>query len=358
MKFHRMASVVLALLLFVLVSKDKPSISYAVQLQAGLVAYNKPDALSSQLDDVWLITSDGSGDRRIPVNLVTAQWPVWSRDGQLMAATGEVPTAGNNASSNFFVFNAAGGNLRQVTTYSGQNTGGYGPLFKSFSPDGQSLAYVFIELNVGTASVWVTRLDGTGLTFVGGTSNTEFEGWGIDWSPKTALLITPEATIDFSSGYPLAVTAIFSMPPAVNGMNSKRQITSPHAVLGESVLDQFPVFSPDGQQIAFTRRDVNNVTSAFQTSIGIVNLNGTNERLIATFPGEYILGLSWSGSGTNLVFDRGGQSGGVPTPGSKGLWTINVNGTGLQQIKTGPATSPSWNWSARPSRIFLPLLVH
>src|SRR2546425_585178 len=62
--------------------------------EAGPIAYNRPGVFPLPWGsyDVWLVNSDRSNNHRIPVpsDLLSAQQPEWSRDGQLIAATGFV----------------------------------------------------------------------------------------------------------------------------------------------------------------------------------------------------------------------------------------------------------------------------
>lgn len=319
--------------------------------QGGPIVYNKPGLLT----DVWLINPDGSGDQQIPVNLITAEVPVWSRDGRLIAATGEVPEAGEQAGFNIFVFDPTGTTLLKVTDFPVTPDQFPVSLFKAFSPEGQRLAFVLFERVRQAVLLGVINLDGTGLTFVGGGAVEGFTGFGVDWSPIMDDLIVPVATVDFSSGFPLPVTALFAVPPVGDVLGfcpwpgpfpPCRQVTFPRASFSLFEDDTFPVFSPDGTQAAFVRRISQPLSGLSASSIRVVNTDGTNEREVMAFPGEVIFGISWSPDGTGLVFDRGEVISGIENPGSLGLWMINIDGTGLGQVQVGPAASPSWNWAA------------
>jgi len=111
---------------------------------SGVIAYNKPNSsVNIGGQDVWLANSDGTRDHPVPLitnSLVTAEFPVWSRDGRLIAATG-VLAGGNPTNSNVFVFEPTGANLRQASFLDVPGRT-FEALFKAFSPDGSRLAFV------------------------------------------------------------------------------------------------------------------------------------------------------------------------------------------------------------------------
>src|SRR5437899_3126503 len=113
------------------------SAALAQQGSAGLIVYSQPS--SSGAEEIRLIHPDGTGDRAISTDLVDAEFPAWSRDGQWLAAMGTLKDEGDQTQFNVFVFDAQGKNLQQVTdlTVSGFT---FNRLFKAFSPDGQRLA--------------------------------------------------------------------------------------------------------------------------------------------------------------------------------------------------------------------------
>ncbi len=184
---------------------------------AGPIVYNKPNLLGGV--DAWLINPDGSGDQRIPVNLVTAEVPIWSRDGQLIAATGEVPNAGDLATLNVFLFDSTGGNLQKVTSLvvqrdptTGEITELFEPFFKAFSPDGQRLVVVLFErvLSAVVLTAWGRVGAAWDLMAVVGGGAANLCCWGVDWSPTENLLIVPVETVD-ASGF--GVRPLFAVPP-------------------------------------------------------------------------------------------------------------------------------------------------
>lgn len=65
---------------------------------------------------------------------------------------------------------------------------------------------------------------------------------------------------------------------------------------------------------------------------------------------DYVSHVSWSPDGTQLAFDLGPQAIGplgfpylLAVPSSNALYTINVDGTGLNKLRDAPATWPAWS---------------
>jgi Tol biopolymer transport system component len=97
-------------------------------------------------------------------------------------------------------------------------------------------------------------------------------------------------------------------------------------------------YSPDGSRIAFP---------AGAGQLGVIDIDGTDFRLITppNFNGDS--GLSWSPDGRWIVFNR---------PGSGNLYIVHPNGTGLQQIPLrgagrGRARAFAPGWSPDGTRI-------
>lgn len=350
MAVRRLSMVVVAAL--GLAAAAGPAAPAGVRAQAavaGAIAYVAPAAETGS--EVRLV--DAAGDaRRFPIDLVAVSYPVWSRDGGLLAVTGTAP---GGEAADVFVCDATGEHLRQVTHLSVPGRT-FDPLFKAFSPDGKRLAIVAIA-DAPPGSVYrgievvllVIDVDGTDQTIVSGTAVTGegFPGFGVDWSPVADVLVAPAATLDISSGNPVGVTALFAVPPVADAdqQGLARQLTFPAARLGTTVDDRLPVFSPDGTRLAFVRRfrDVFAATPPI-ASLRLLDLRTGREREVLSLPGEGIYGLGWSGDGTRLVFDRGQESGDLANPGGAGVWVVNADGTGLTQVVAGPAATPTWRW--------------
>ncbi len=84
-------------------------------------------------------------------------------------------------------------------------------------------------------------------------------------------------------------------------------------------------------------------------SIHIKNLNTGADKVVRTFPkGTYITTVDWSPDGTRLVFDLALQRSSPVGPLQEGraetnqIYIMNVDGTGLQQLRGNGNGTPSW----------------
>ncbi len=333
-----------ALPIILLVECSALNVSFA---QQGPVAFIGPDPISPTNTLVYTVNPDGSERRSIPVALVVLHSAKWSRDGQLIAAGGALPAS---PKLNVFAFDRAGGNLRQVTDINISDFEVF-YMFPAFSPDSGQVALVAYSRRVSTGSqflaVLVNSVDGVpGPTVLVDTLDGNlFEGFGIDWSPVANLLAVPIATVELCLGTFVPVTEIWSVPPEQGAFarGLGRPISRHCTTLPILVDDVSPAFSPDGTRIAFVRRIT--LGRDISTSIRVINVDGTGEQEIAFFDSELSWSVSWSAGGNQLVFDRGRVQDGIPLVGSLGLWTINLDRSGLAQLTDPTAYAPSWSWA-------------
>lgn len=305
---------------------------------------------------VSFVNPDGAGVQPRPLDsaLVDPEDPVWSKDGQLLAAT--AAPVGGGPQKNVFIFRPDGTGIRQITGLTtpsipcGALTKPWVIAGKAFSQDGQNLVYSIYELckdPQGTQhSDWELVVNnvtsGQLTTIIGGGPFDADQGVGLDWSPVADTVVVPMTWVNPTTLYP--ATALFGGPPTANSLGTYRRITSPPGRVGFTTFDLFPTISRDGLHVAFVRYDTNAFNNVTTVELRVADMAGDNERVLQTFSQEIITHIGWSPDGSKLVFDRGTSSGLIPNIGGKGLWVLNTSdGMGLTQIVSTTAWSPSWN---------------
>jgi dipeptidyl aminopeptidase/acylaminoacyl peptidase len=128
-----------------------------------------------------------------------------------------------------------------------------------------------------------------------------------------------------------AALSLHAQPTAAPPAN--RMITVADHLDWEDVGD--PQLSPDGKQIAFTRRSVDKVNDKWDTSIWIMGADGSRQRSL-------VMGSAprWSPDGTKLLYIAPGQ------PTGPQLWVRFMDGDGgttqLSRLTEAP-TEPEWS---------------
>jgi Tol biopolymer transport system component len=189
-------------------------------------------------DEIFVMNADGSRPRNITHDPGTDWGPEWSADGRWIAFN-----SGRESSRDLhgFVVDPRGNHLRSL-----------GDLFveyPSWSPDGRRIAFMSqtFEVAGGNYEIFVMNADGSGVTRL--TNFLGDDGWPA-WSPDGTRIAftsirddcryskaTDCETIDDLGEY----HGLYVMNP--DGSNLTRV---------SKVFGQFPVWSPDGEYIAFT----------------------------------------------------------------------------------------------------------
>ena len=342
---------------------------------------------------------DGSGDAIIPVPFANFGFPIWSRNGTRLALTASDPARPDQRGQNVFARNMANGSLQQLTFFNdlvtGDGTRIYSfPYYKAFSPDGSLLAVnslVQYARDFGTSTT-LPVLHVYSASVLGepiqvhtdtGQNNKHHGGEGVDWSPVHNVLAAPlQASAPYQSGGGSGeTTAIVLLEPVTGAVlqGRYRQLTHPFAD-GRSDLglnsylwgehDYYPKFSPNGREVAFVRSFQNlylfrsPTTPDFNIqSLWIVDVETGDEFFVIEFdPGFYVHTVDWSPDGTQLIFDISEQDSGPFGPLQRGraetaqIYVINVDGTGLQQVRGSRNGSPSWSRTPNTSNPVIRIL--
>lgn len=229
--------------------------------------------------------------------------------------------------------------------------------FPAFSPDGSRVAFSWNGKNEDNFDIYIKQLHSESLLRITDNSEVDFlpawspagdeiafvrqgeesglyvcaalggaERWlfrrespifGIDWSPDGAWIA---CSIRDGSEMPFYIALV-----SVKTMEA-HSLTSPES---GSFGDWWPAFSPDGEKIAFTRRD-----GAYQTDVFLVpTAGGKPHRLTASHNVKG--GLDWSADGEQILFGAGLKN-------TSNLWSVSVKGGAAKLLHTrGPADHPS-----------------
>ena len=185
-----------------------------------------------------------------------------------------------------------------------------------------------------------------------GFSGSSTGGDGVSWSPVADVIAYPTTT--FNPANPL-----LSGPTPISAFNSAGQflgnLTSPTSggFLEQFIEhDQFPAFSPDGQQLAYfrQRRFVSGFSGPSQLELRIA---GVAQPILSFDAGQLPSGLSWSPDGTQLAFSVGKQGTeyvpGIgtffefnPNPGTLSVGIVNADGSSPTPFLSPIAASPEY----------------
>ena len=219
--------------------------------------------------------------------------PSLSPDGSRVAFSWEEDTSANSHNYHVYVRSLSSETMLQLTHGDGHE---YKP---HWSPDGSEIVYA--DIDDMTCSLLT-------VSPVGGPSRKladcdKYDGDSMGWSPDGATLAMkgPDYKgIDFLTVATGAVRHFTEVPPTEQ-------------------LDTDPVFSPDGNLLAFVRWHASGVANLYVVPVS----GGEPKRL--TFDNLKIEGLTWEPDSRHLVFssNRGGPF---------GLWRVDIDGNPAQRV--------------------------
>ncbi|KAA3609278.1 MAG: DUF5050 domain-containing protein [Calditrichaeota bacterium] len=198
------------------------------------------------------------------------------------------------------------GEMRQVTKHPG------GERYPVWSPDGKNIAYVRAD------KIYISSSLGNGTEKLL-CSKAAFGG--VDWSPDGKWIAFTEG--DSSNNIFISIISVET--------GERRSLTSiPQKTQWEQ--DLWPVFSPDGQKIAFSRH-----LGFERADIYTVTFDGRQTKRL-TFDEKEVIGLAWTPNGGEIIFssNRGGE---------RRLWRISAKGGKPELLSVGqyaryPTVSP------------------
>jgi TolB protein len=227
--------------------------------------------------DLYLMRSDGTGLRRITSR--GAYTPAWSPDGKWIAFASNRSRPRHENASEIYVMRANGTALRRVT----RNR--FADWQPAWAPDGKRL--IFQSSSASGSGIAVINVNGTGFRRL--TDDSEAVP---AWSPDGKTIAF---ALSASRGGDTATYGIWLMNP--DGSNRRQLTFPPQHPDGGSLngADSMPEWSPDGEQIAFTRR------YRGREDISAIRVDGTGLRRLTNKVGQHYE-ATWSPNGRRIVF--------------------------------------------------------
>ena len=274
--------------------------------------------------DLYVMNSDGTGKTNL--TRAKAGVGVWSPNGKKIAFFAR--SAGER-SLDIYVVNADGTEETNLTRTQTSSEGA-----PSWSPDSKKITYLRGSDPSGEIynDIYVMNSDGTSQTrLIRATDTKDFEV-GFEspvWSPDGENIAFLRTTrVDLVNSSPSSAvpatrpSGLYVMKPDGTGLK-KLSKEVPYA--------QTPLWSPDGEEIAF---------SGAGEKKYIVNADGTELRELMPNVGDHISSYSWSPNGEKIAFAA------VHYRGELDIYEIDADGTGqtnLTSTKTIIEDEPSWS---------------
>lgn len=271
-----------------------------------------------------------------PLSPSTSPSPGPPIDGQIV-----FEDAGDNFRySQIWIEDANGSNPRKIV--SDQFTDG-GP---ALSPDGQAVVF-YQDSGDGFGRIMVVRTDGSGLHEIDPGSRARGCDAGVEgdgWSPGGDRLAITETCFDETGNF--VGQGLRTINADGTGLRAVTDNvpSSPCPEACAHLEDHRAGWSPDGTQLVFERIDTS--TTPERAAIFTIGIDGSGLQQVT--PWELDANdPDWSPDGYQIVFNSPAESGG-----DQNIYTIRPDGTGLAQLTSGLTTyadggqatfHPSWS---------------
>ena len=260
--------------------------------------------------EVYVVSADGSGQRRLARDARNAATPAWSPDGRQIAFEG-----GPNPWMGIYVVNADGSGQRRLAR------NGRAP---AWSPDGRTIAFL------SDSKIYLMNADGSEhrpLTKPLGQRS-------LAWSPDgRTLAFLREGCGQFC----FYLYVVNSDGSGLRNLTSKLGARGHFGDPGGPASD--PAWSPDGQTIAFVRLNA-------RRGIYVVKADGSGLRNLTPKPVGAYAAPAWSPDGRKIAFVS-------KRDGNSEVYVMNANGSGQRNLTGNPAfdADPAWSPDGRQDRL-------
>jgi Tol biopolymer transport system component len=264
--------------------------------------------------EVYVVSADGSGQRRLTGDARYPATPAWSPNGRQIAFEG-----GPYTLSGVYVVNADGSGQRRLAR------NGHAP---AWSPDGRTIAFF------SDTKIYLMNADGSEHRHL---TKPLTAGRSLAWSPDGRKL----AFLGEGGCGQFCFHVI-----VINADGSNVRDLTPHLGRGPDHGAADPAWSPDGRTIAFVRRAPpvrGREDEGFGSpAIYVVKADGSGLRNRTPKPVGTYAAPAWSPDGRKIAFvsERDGNS---------EIYVMNADGSGQRNLTRNPAydADPAWSPDGR-----------
>lgn len=302
-------------------SDPTPTLDLAAFATTGLIAFTN---FSENSVDIYTLDVHADEQQRLTNAAGTSIYPRWSPDGRYLSylyfdpATDQV---------DIWVLDIKAGPPSRPVSQGG--IGSFPEL--SWSPDNKYLLYAGTSTNDPSSTV-IQRLDvNTGFIEVLTQSYTR---WNVfpDWSPDGSRIVY----VSNSPGDANSTEDIWLMD--INGANQTKLVSADEPGWQESK----PAWGPESWRLAFYRYPAPTADTASQTlseGLWVISLDGTNEQLLFAYPGaSFSQSPVWSPDGEWIAFTAGELD-------QTDVWLVRASGGQGINVSNLPGEESSVSWS-------------
>lgn len=259
--------------------------------------------------ELWIVSGDGSGNRRITRNRRIDEWPSWAPDSRRLVVVREDDEF--RTDSELVIVRADGSGERRLTNNDHEEE------CPSWSPDGRRVAF---GREIPDFDIYTIRADGTGERQLTSGPNTD---GGPLWSPDGRWLLFDRvsAATDRSDLFLI-----------------RRDGTRLRRLTRTKVNEYAYGWSPDGKRVVSVA-----LSGKFDFVLRVTGVRGGGSMRLARL-GHNNAGASpsWSADGSKVVFDK------LSSDRSRALWIARADGSSMRELTPNPADEATPDWFSPP----------